>query len=90
MLRGTTFITNETEAFVENIHLIRTVFDTFKNCVSAFKIINNNYDRSAEQIGKARMVIDLMDKTRYFSGELLERFKVIERNYQAAVIYISS
>jgi hypothetical protein len=33
-------------------------------------------------------VIDVMDKARYYSGELLERFKVIERNYKSSVSMI--
>lgn len=72
-------------AFESNFHNLKRAFEYFKNCSSAYKIINNNYDRQAEELSKAQNIIDLLDKTRYYSGELLERFKVIEKNYISSV-----
>ena len=58
----------------------------FKNCHSAYKIIQTTYDREAEDTGRMRVILDALDKTRYLCGELLENFKIFERNYHVSVI----
>jgi hypothetical protein len=35
-----------------------------------------------------RVILDALDKTRYFCGELFEKFKVFERNYAVSVSLI--
>lgn len=40
LLENATFVSNETDAFLENINTVKIVFESFKNCVSAFRIIN--------------------------------------------------
>lgn len=71
------FVFDEVKAFVDSYKLLKEVFETFKNCVTAFKIINNNFFRSAEDIKKVGNLIDIINRTRYFAGEILEKFKVL-------------
>jgi hypothetical protein len=61
----------------------------FKNCHSAYKIIQTTYDREAEDTGRMRVILDALDKTRYLCGELQEKFKVFERNYFVSVSILS-
>jgi hypothetical protein len=82
------FITNEAMAFVENLHIFKEAFEIFKNCFSAYKIIQTTYDREPNDPIKTKAIIDVLDKVRYFCGEVYERFKVIERNYQSTVIIL--
>lgn len=76
-------VVNEAEALIDNFNTLKEVADIFKNCQAAYKIIQTNYDRGPEDPQRVKVIIDLLDKSRYFIGELLERFKVMERNYAA-------
>lgn len=62
------------KTFEEDVLVLKEVNTYFKNSASAYRIINTNYDRPAEELHKVRMIIDLLDKARFFSGEILERF----------------
>eukprot|EP00347_Sterkiella_histriomuscorum_P013139 403365863 len=84
ILKKQNIVTNEIETFLDNFTILKEVNEVFKNCQSAYKIIQTNYDRDAEDPLRIKIIIDLLDKTRYFCGELLEKFKVIERNYNAS------
>ncbi|CDW88893.1 UNKNOWN [Stylonychia lemnae] len=88
LLKKQDMITNEIDALIENFETLREIHEIFKNCQSAYKIIQTNYDREAEDPQRIKVVIDLLDKTRFFCGELLEKFKIAERNYAATVIQV--
>ena len=56
-------ILDEVRAFGENYRLLKEVFETFKNCVTTFKILNNNFFRAAEDIKRVGNLIDIINRT---------------------------
>jgi len=74
-------VPNEVDAMLENFGILREMFEIFKNSHQAYRIIYTNYDRNADDPNRVRVIIDLLDKSRYFCGEMSEKFKVFERNY---------
>lgn len=83
LISRTDYVTNELEAFPQNLVFLREAYEIYKNCYSAYKIIQQTYERDPENPHKAKLISELLDKSRYFCGELLERFRVLERNFQA-------
>ena len=79
------YVENEDDVVIQNFGFLKEVFEMFKNCHSAYKIIQTTYDREAEDTGRMRVILDALDKTRYLCGELQEKFKVFERNYFVSV-----
>ena len=49
----------------------------FKKCVMGYRILMQNYERSAQDVIKMRDTIDLLDKTRFFIADISEFFKNI-------------
>ncbi len=78
-------VTNEVDTLIENFKILKEVFEIFKNSLQAYRIMQANYDREAEDPARVKVIIDMLDKSRYFCGELLERFKMFERNHIASV-----
>jgi hypothetical protein len=76
---------DEIQTFSENYRLLKKTEIVLKDSATAFRLINQNYEREAETVEKVKCILDFLDKSRYYVGELLERFKVIEKNYQTAV-----
>lgn len=38
-------VLRESEIFIDNYTIFKNVFEVFKNCVDAFRIMNKNYER---------------------------------------------
>lgn len=85
MDKSSIMITNEVDTMIENYGILKEVVEIFKNSHQAYKIIYTNYDRNGDEPNRVRVIIDLLDKSRYFCGEIFEKFKLIERNHHSQV-----
>jgi hypothetical protein len=67
-------VLDEASAFLENYKNLKEVFEFLKNAISAYVIMNTNYDRKSSNLRKTKIFIDLLDKTRFFINEITQRF----------------
>ena len=80
-------VSDEASALLDNFKVMQEAFEIYKNCCTAYQIIQQTYQREVKDTSKAKLAIDLMDKARFYCGELFERLKVMEKNYINMVRY---
>ena len=66
-----------------SIHII--AFEFFKESTKAYRIMFTNYSKGELKVPLVKQIQDVLDKARFYSSELLERFKAIENNYAGLV-----